>query len=145
MPDPLVAEIVDQALEAVCSPGRLTDAESSGWSDAIWDVAAEIGMPWISVPERHGGVGGSLSDAIAVLQTVGRHAAPLPIAESGVLAGWLLSACDLTIEPGITTAIPPRPGNVLIADARSRLSGRAERVPWARFADHVVGLATADD
>ncbi|BBX04739.1 hypothetical protein BST36_08270 [Mycolicibacterium moriokaense] len=145
MPDPLVTDIVDQALEAACSVGRRADAETSGWSDTIWDVAAEIGMPWISVPERYGGVGGSLGDAIAVLEIVGRHAAPLPIAESGVLAGWLLSSCDLAMEPGVTTAIPPRRGNVLVVDARSRLSGRVERVPWARFADHVVGLAIGND
>jgi hypothetical protein len=50
------------------------------------------------------GRGGSLSEAVAVLRLVGRHAAPVPLAETDLLAGWALSASGLPVPGGPLTA-----------------------------------------
>ena len=59
---------------------------------------AEAGLPWISVPEEAGGEGGDLADALTVLRLAGYHGLPLPLAETGVLAGWLLAASGLRVS-----------------------------------------------
>ena len=81
------------------------------------------------VPEASGGPGGTLADA-AGRPVAGRHAAPIPLAETGVLAGWL----------AVGRAASRRRPDHRRARARRRrpplrwgtLHGTARRVPWAR-------------
>ena len=72
--DPLLLETADRALEATCTHEAVEAAERDGWSASIWDTVAEIGLPWVGVPEAAGGVGGTVVDAVALLGVVGRHA-----------------------------------------------------------------------
>src|SRR5581483_9202662 len=97
MTDPVLIETATRAFSEMVTPDSLSDAESTGWADDMWKVASGIGLPWISVPEASGGVGGSISDAVAVLQMAGSYAVPLPLAESGLLAGWLLSVAGIEV------------------------------------------------
>ena len=86
-----------------------------------------------------GGAGGTVADGVAVLGVAGRHAAPIPLAETGLLAGWLLSAAGLPVGHGPNTVVPGRAEDDLrlVGD---RLHGTAHRVAWARAAERIVAL-----
>ena len=107
-------------------------AEAEGGAPQIWDAFAETGFPWISIDEASGGSGGSLLDALEVLRLVGYHAAPIPAAENGVLAGWLLAASNQEIPSGVATVVPSPIGQVIgtLSGNEIKLNGFAERVPW---------------
>ena len=95
MTDSLLTDTVGEIFAAVCTDDALRAAERDGFAPAAWDAVAEAGLPWISVPEAAGGEGGDLADALAVLRLAGYHGLPLPLAETGVLAGWLLATSGL--------------------------------------------------
>ena len=90
--DPLLLETAERAFADTCTHEAIQAAERDGWAPTIWDTAAGIGLPWIGVPDAAGGAGGTVADGVAVLGVAGRHAAPIPLAETGLLAGWLLAA-----------------------------------------------------
>jgi hypothetical protein len=98
----------------VASAARLFEGwertvELSSWAEDLWGELEKAGLTLTSVPEGSGGTGGSLSEAVAILRLVGRHAAPVPLAETDLLAGWALSASGLPVPGGPLTAAPMRP------------------------------------
>src|SRR3984957_11282759 len=110
MTDWLLTDTVGQIFAAVCTDDALRAAAHDCVAAADWDAVAGARLPWISVPEEAGGEAGDLADALAVLRLAGYHGLPLPIAETGVLAGWLLAASGLRGSPVPTTgASRPRP------------------------------------
>jgi acyl-CoA dehydrogenase len=141
--DSLLTDSVDRALRELTTPDVLRSAEADGWSADLWGEVSAMGLPGISIEERLGGAGGSLADAIEVLRIAGRYALPLPLAEAGVLGGWLLTQAGIPVDTSVLTAVPGRPDDDLRLDG-DRLSGHAHRVPWARSATRVVTLMTAD-
>ena len=137
--DPLLLETADRAFADTCTHEAIQAAERDGWAPSVWETAAGIGLPWIGVSETAGGAGGTVSDGVAVLGVAGRHAAPIPLAESGLLARWLLASAGLTIGSGPTSVVPGRREDDLRLVA-GRLSGTAHRVPWARSVERIVAL-----
>lgn len=126
-----------------CTPARL--AATEGRIDrALWSVLQESGLTLVGVPEQVGGSGGSLRDAAVVLRVAGEFAAPVPLAESSLLAGWLLGVAGLphpdglvTTGPGLVTARP--------CDGGWELEGVLRRLPGARVAEGLAVLATSAD
>lgn len=118
-----------------CTHEVVQEAEATGWAGALWSVVAEAGVPWISVPEHANGSGGTLADAIEVLRLCGRFAVPLPIAETGMLGGWLLASAGLEM-PGVepVAVAPGRPHDTVSLAANGTLHGVAHDVAWARQA-----------
>src|ERR1700722_5936541 len=103
MTDSLLTDTVGEIFAAVCTDDALRAAERDGFAPAARGAVAGAGLPWISVPEAAGGEGGDLADALAVLRVAGYHGLPLPLAETGVLAGWLLGASGLPVSRVPTT------------------------------------------
>src|SRR5262245_42238714 len=137
--DALLLETAERAFADTCTHAAVQDAERDGWAPRVWDTAAEIGLPWIGVPESAGGAGGTLVGAVAVLGVAGRHAAPIPVAETGLLSGWLLSSAGLGVGQGPTTVVPGRREDDLRFE-HGTLRGRAHRVPWAGKVERIVAL-----
>lgn len=137
--DPLLVETLTRLFSTTCTHETVQAAEVTGWAAEVWDPLAGTGAPWISVPAEAGGSGGTLADAVAVLRLAGRWAAPVPVAETGLLGGWLLAAGGIELPDGAVTVVPGRPGDDLRLSGAT-LSGRAERVPWARAAARIVAL-----
>jgi acyl-CoA dehydrogenase len=133
--------IVDTA-HRILGSIRQDDAERAdreGWHESIWRELVEVGFPWIGVSDRVGGVGGTLSDAVAVLRLVGYHGVSVPLAECGLLAGWLLEAAGVDVVNGVTTVVTHgRDDRIELASGC--VSGIAYRVPWARFATRIVAV-----
>jgi acyl-CoA dehydrogenase len=139
MTDSLLAVTVSEIFADVCTNDALRAAERDGFAAQAWAAVAEAGLPWISVPESAGGEGGDLADALAVLRVAGYYGLPLPLAETGILGGWLLAASGLrTARVPATVAVGPD-----LSWDGSTVRGAARLVPWGRSAKQVVTLAAA--
>ena len=131
-----VREAVADVLADRCTPAVLEDAERDGWAPGVWDPLHAGGFTTVGVPEDAGGAGGSVAEACAILEEVGAAAAPVPLAETGLLAGRLLAHAALALPDGpLTTGAGP------VALRHGALVGRLERVAWARRAHRIVLLA----
>src|SRR5206468_10474683 len=83
----------------------LASAETGAWPDTLWQAAEANGLTVPLVAESRGGAGGSWGDAFVVARAAGRHAVPLPIAET-IVGSWLLSASGLDVPSGPLTIAP---------------------------------------
>jgi len=137
--DRLLLEVADRVLADTCTHEAIQAAERDGWAPDVWARIAEVGLHRIALEE-----GGTLEDALAVLRLAGRHAAPVPLAETGLLAGWLLAGAGLPAGDGPLAVVPGRPDDRLGVEG-DRLRGTVHRVPWARSAERVVGLVASPD
>jgi acyl-CoA dehydrogenase len=142
--DPLLSETATRVFADVATFDAVEQAEADGWAPAMWDAVAETGLAWVSVSDAAGGSGGSLADAIEILRIAGRHAVPLPLAETGMLGGWLLAGAGLEIPDGAVTVVPGTARDDLVLHDGS-LHGTAHRVPWARTVEQLVALVDTDD
>jgi acyl-CoA dehydrogenase len=127
-----------------CTPADVVAAEATGWSERLWSALVESGFPYVSVPEEAGGSGGDVADACALLTVAGRFAAPVPLAETGLLGGWLLAAAGLELPDGPLSVAVGRPGDVVELSGGPgswRLNARVQRVPWGGRSERVAMLA----
>ena len=89
--------------------------------------------------------GGAIGDTMAILRQAGRHAAPIPLADT-FLAGWVLSGSGLPVPKGpLTLAISHgAAGPEIQRDGETEwiLTGTLRRIPWASKASRIVVLAT---
>ena len=139
MTDSLLVDTVAEILASVCTDDVLRAAEHDGFAPSAWAAVAEAGLPWISVPESLGGDGGELGDALAVLRVAGSYGLPLPLAETGVLAGWLRAASGLPVDRVPATVAVGRD----LAWRDGTAHGSARLVAWGRSASQVVALVPA--
>jgi len=107
-------------------------AEVGEWPAALWKALEENGLTQPLVDAES-----SWEDARVILEAAGRHAAPLPLAET-VLAGWLLHRAGLAVPEGPLTIATGAELRLEGETSHARLVGRAERVPWGRDAAFVV-------
>ncbi len=93
---------VRKVLDKHASPDRV-NALYDGTDDVtapLWSAFVELGLPGLLVPESLGGAGASAREAAAVLEEIGRAAAPSPYLTSSVVATTVLVALgDTTILP----------------------------------------------
>ncbi|BBY41549.1 acyl-CoA dehydrogenase [Mycobacterium mantenii] len=113
------------------------EAEATGWAPQLWNALQQSGFSDVPIPEQLGGAGGSVADAVQLLRAAGAHAAPVPLAEAGLVGGWLLASAGLPLPKGVRTALPPVTTLRLDGD---RLFGTAPAVAWGHRAEHVIGL-----
>ena len=83
------------------------EAETTGWAQHLWKALQQSGFTDVPVPEELGGAGGSVADAVQLLRAAGAHAAPVPLAEAGLVGGWLLASAGLALPKGVRTVLPP--------------------------------------
>jgi acyl-CoA dehydrogenase len=143
----MLVDAASNLFRDLCTPETVLAAEDTGWSPRLWNALAESGFPLVSIAESSGGSGGDLADACALLAVAGRHAAPVPLAETGLLAGWALAASGLPLPDGPATVAVGHPADSVELTGSSggwRLSGSLTRVPWGRRCDRVVLLAEHD-
>jgi acyl-CoA dehydrogenase len=133
MTDPLLVQTAAEVFGRHTEPGPL------------WTALVGTGLAGVGVPESAGGEGGEVADAVALLRLAGEHAAPVPLAESALIAGWLLADAGLALPPGADwlTVAPGGPGDTASVSADGEVAGLLERVPCAADAGHVVALLPA--
>jgi acyl-CoA dehydrogenase len=146
--DPADTDLLERTFDGLWARHGGPDVPAAArdtWPAALWRGLADAELPWVSVPDAAGGAGGGVTDGAAVWRSIGRTACPLPVAETA-LAGWLLAAAGIDVPRVPLTVFPDCRDLRLVRSAgRVTLSGHAERVPWAREVDAVVGLVTAPE
>jgi acyl-CoA dehydrogenase len=123
----------------LCTPSSAAAAETDGWHPSLWAAIDRAGFTDVSVPEELGGAGGTRTEALAILRASGRSAAPVPLAETGLMAGRLLTSAGLDLPRGVRAVVPPSGADELVLDA-DRVSGTARGLAWGRRANWVVVL-----
>jgi acyl-CoA dehydrogenase len=121
-----LAELADSIFSDAAAAGTAFDAE-------LWKTLDGSGLARVTLPEEAGGSGGTFADSAAVLAAAGAHAARVPLAETDLLAGWLLHAAGIEVPAGPLTAVV---GDLEVDGDTVR--GRLARVPWSRS---VAGIA----
>ena len=114
---------------------------------ALWDALTAAGFTAVSVPEAYGGSGGTATDAIEIIGVVGRFAGSVPIAESGLLGGWLLANAGWDVPRGPLAVAAPESTEVTVVrreDGGLALDGAVRHVAWLADATELVLLCTAD-
>lgn len=136
-----LAATVREACARESDIGAATSRADDGWNAGLWAALEQIGVTTLAVPEEYGGAGGDVAAAVAVLEVLGEYSASVPLAETALLAGWLLAGCGAAVPSGPMTAVVAGPG-LGTRPERAGLSvwGTIARVPWARCAHRVVVL-----
>lgn len=115
----------------------------AGWSPSAWRALERAGLTRVGVPEELGGSGGDVTHAALVLRAAGYAAAPVPLAEAGMVGGWLLAQAGIDLPEGVlsaaagATAVRGRGGWTVTSPVR--------RVPWGGVCDHLALLADSAD
>jgi len=146
--DELLTDSAENLFASTCTFDAVQAAEEAGWAPDIWGAVAEAGFAWIGLPEEAGGSGGTLLDAAEVVRIAGANAAPIPLAETAMLGGWLLAEGGLELPDGPVTTIPTSNDGQLHATVDAggsvTLDGVAARVPWARQSDRIAAVVDVD-
>ena len=125
----LIEQTADDLFAAESWAARQALAEGA-WPERLWQTFAETGLAQAALPEDAGGAG--LAAGLAVMRAAGRHAAPIPVAET-MVGALLCHAAGVETPDGPLTVHAPATGEQ--GDASS---AAPQRVPWARFASVVV-------
>ncbi len=143
MSESLIEATAERLFGDHVSSRLLAAAEQGVFAAEAWRAVEEAGLPRALVPEEAGGFGMAVAEALTILRVAGKHALPLPLAET-MAAGWLLAGAGLTIPDGVMSVAPVVRGEALALARRGdgwHLSGRATRVPFGRDAGSVAVLA----
>ncbi len=146
--DPLLTETATDLFASTCDFDEVQASEAAGWSEAVWAPVNEAGFTRIGLPESAGGSGGTLTDAAEVLRVAGAHAAPIPLAETMMLGGWLAVVAELPLPDGPVTVVPGTTNDTLVATRSAnglKVNGSAHRVPWAARSDQIAALVPDTD
>ncbi|HEY3684980.1 MAG TPA: acyl-CoA dehydrogenase family protein [Streptosporangiaceae bacterium] len=146
-PDPVLTETVAAILADHCAPQAVRDAEAGpGWAPALWDVLAEAGLTGVGVPEEFGGAGGTLADAAEIVRLTGYAAAPVPYADTVLVAAPALAAAGIRVPGGPVAAVPDPGALRAVRDGAAwTVTGRAAHVPYARTSAHLAAVADGPD
>jgi acyl-CoA dehydrogenase len=142
----LLSDTVTRLFTDLVTKELIEAAEKGTWPARLWQAVEEAGLTHTLVPEAAGGAGGSWRDAWIVVSATGRHAAPVPLAET-IVAAWLLAGAGLAVPDGPITLAPVRDGEQIALARRGdgwRASGTVTRVPWGGAAAHLVTVAPAE-
>ena len=139
--DALLADTAERIFRDHCDKALLDAAEAGAFPEALWDVFSETGLHQVGSAVS----GTRLADLFGLLQVAGRHAAPLPLAETllanrlcdveglatiatGGVAPWGRRAdAVLHAETGrVVTDFDHAPGTNLAGEPRDRIVGGTE-------------------
>ena len=126
----LFADAVERLLQDVCTPAVVRAIEAGSDWLPLWSALADAGFADAIVPEALGGAGLGLVDALPMFVACGRHAVPVPLAQTAMVRAALAESGQTVVD-----------GPVTLAEAAGRTADGdviARRVPHARTADWVA-------
>ena len=134
----MLAEMIERLLGRHLDDKAQAKARSGEWLGEVWAEIEEMGLPLALLSEAQGGFGIDPADQGEALRLLGRHAVPLPVAET-MGANRLLAAAGLPLAEG--AAGLARADHLTITDGR--LTGDVARVAWGEHLD-CLALAVGD-
>ncbi len=133
----------DASLEAIDEAGGLGVE-----ADALWATLTGNGYHKFCTADQHGGFGGTIGDAAALVGLAGRYALALPLADT-LLANGLLSACGIEapdIRIGLADSLDPFAPLAYAAQLDAALFIEGKRLHLTRLAPgDVTALLQAED
>ncbi|CCD96297.1 putative acyl-CoA dehydrogenase [Bradyrhizobium sp. ORS 375] len=140
----IVVATAEKIFADLADPQSINHDRDGRWKAPLWQALSEAGLPLAWVDEKLGGAGIDLADGFAVINSAGRFALAVPLAET-LLAGWLLQQAGIASPDGAMTIAPARPKDRITVNADGTLSGRARGVPFAKGAAHIAVVAHGGD
>lgn len=129
----MLKDQLDRVLRTYVDMPLLRTAERGIRPVALENALAGLGFGTALVAEDQGGAGLTWSDIAGVFETLGYHAAPVPLGET-MLAHWALAQLHHRLPEGVLPAISL---DTLPFDSNGKVNGTAQ-VPWGRQATHVL-------
>jgi acyl-CoA dehydrogenase len=141
----ILEDAAARLLGDLATPEVIAAAERGVWPEALWKAVEDSGLTLPVVAEARGGGGATWTDAYVLVLAAGRHAAPIPFAET-IIAAWLLAEAGLDLPDGALTIASGGASPLILSRAGGgwRLTGTAARVPWGGSASHIVAVADSD-
>jgi alkylation response protein AidB-like acyl-CoA dehydrogenase len=161
-------ELLRDAVRGVCAKHatldvvRQMEGDPVGYPEQLWAQMSETGLLGLTLPERWGGSGMSMLDAVVVYEELGRALAPSPHFVSSVMSGGVIASAG-TVEQREGWLAPIAAGEVVVTPAWLepgrgfgpvgvqlsatpdadgwRLSGTKRHVEYAGAADRLLVLA----
>jgi alkylation response protein AidB-like acyl-CoA dehydrogenase len=144
-----LGDLAEQILADTATHERLSALEVQApavFDRDLWAALADAGVLGAVIPEEHGGSGLGLGALLGVLESVGRHVAPVPVLPTLVMGALPLTRFGSAEQrqrllPGVTD------GSVILTAAleepwarveAGRLSGEALAVPYAQHATAIL-------
>ncbi|MFB1298542.1 acyl-CoA dehydrogenase family protein [Mycobacterium sp. pW049] len=128
-----LGELADDIFAAATEPVLDVQEVALAFDAKLWATLHESGLTLLTTPESDGGSGAGPKEAAVLLESAGFHAAPVPLAENDLLAGWLLRQAGLALRDGpLAAAICP------VGPLDNRLEATADSAAWAAVAEHLV-------
>jgi len=131
----LVEDTVNRLLADHCSPEAVS-AAAGGWSEELWSLLDDVGLTRVGLPEELDGAG-TRADAATVVRLAARAAAPVPLADSAVIAGTILARCAAEFKGPYAPALAA-PGAVEYHEQSGTLAGELANVVWAPVAQELI-------
>lgn len=136
----MIVEAATRLFSAQCTPRVLADAGQGIFPAALWSAIEDNGWASMLAAEAHGGIAATPADAVAVLRAAGRHAVPLPLAET-LVGRWLLSKAGVGPAKGTLALVmvrQPDGWNIEGAGATRVIRGSERAVAWGKAAGAVL-------
>ncbi|MDQ0340831.1 acyl-CoA dehydrogenase [Caldalkalibacillus uzonensis] len=141
----MIVDTTARIMKDLVSKETVNNAEKGIWPGELWDILEEMGLTMIGIPEEQGGAGGSYGDALSALKIAGKYSAPIPLAET-LIANWLLHQLQFDIKEGSLTLTSVSDLEAIQFEQTADswyVTGSAQNVPWARFANEIIVIGTA--
>jgi alkylation response protein AidB-like acyl-CoA dehydrogenase len=136
----LVEESVEELLRRECKIEGLRDWDRRDWSPELWSTLVELGFVAGVATAGEGELG--LLEACGLLRTCAYYAAPVPLAESGFLAPWLLDRAGREVShDAIVTVVGTGNERALQISTDGVLSGSGATAHFGAAADEIVAVA----
>ncbi|MDB6062930.1 MAG: acyl-CoA dehydrogenase [Verrucomicrobiaceae bacterium] len=136
----LLAEQLARLFSERVTHQALTRVEQGAFDQVLWGDIEQLGVVGALTPELAGGAGLNWTQCAAIFQTLGEHAAPIPLAEA-MLATWALGRAGIEAD---TTRLTVSSA-IFEIDTNGKLHGADSLLPWAAHAQSVVAIAKAGD
>ena len=128
--DPVLYDSFDRLLSDISTPQVVREIEAGGSAQKLWQQIIESGFADAMIGEQSGGAGLGLNDAFPLFFLCGRHALPMPLAQSMVARSiCALSGVAIPDEP---IAIAPMP----VTNSGDTIDCR--NVPFGKLAQWVL-------
>jgi alkylation response protein AidB-like acyl-CoA dehydrogenase len=145
-----------ELLDYLADPARVRGVvDVGGGLDAqLWKAMAEHGWPGVAITEDLGGLGLGMVEVAVLLEEVGRHAAPAPVASTALVLGALADAGEADLASrllggdGIGCVAWSRRPDAVQARADGggwRLTGRPDPTAYAPSAAVAIVVAASSD
>ena len=128
-----------ERLRAIAEPG-------TGFDEALWQGAVELGLHGLLIPERFGGAGLGVLDAAIAAEALGYAAAPLPFLGSVAMASLaLVNSASASLQDEYLPLIAAGEARFAVAlpGFAGQTGGGSVRFDSGRLSGSVTGVADA--